>query len=98
MHITQSKFLSTVCWPLMKFCEYLSLHHPVVMTQLRYVARFHKFANLKNPKDLNEKILWIKFHSDMKEWALLTDKYRVREFVETRWGGQKTLLSCMVVG
>lgn len=92
MHITQSKFLSFVCWPLMKFCEYLSLNHPVVMTQLRYIARFHKLANIKNPKDLNEKILWLKFHCDIKEWGVLSDKYRVREYVEQRLGNDSNLV------
>lgn len=84
MHITQSKFLSTVCWPLMKFCAYLSLNHPVVMTQLRYFARYHKFANLKNPRDLDEKILWMKHHGDMKMWGHLSDKYGVRDYVKER--------------
>lgn len=37
--------------------------------------------SMKNPKSLNEKINWLKFHTDTFRWTLLADKYRVREYV-----------------
>ena len=40
--------------------------------------------DLKHPKDLNEKINWLKFYSDTKLWTQLADKYRVRDFVKER--------------
>lgn len=40
--------------------------------------------NLRHPQDLNEKINYMKFHEDMEEWARLTDKYNVREYVKER--------------
>ena len=40
--------------------------------------------DLNNPKDLNEKINYLKFHSDLDEWASLADKYAVREYVIKR--------------
>lgn len=38
----------------------------------------------KHPKDLNEKINWLKFNSDTSVWTRLADKYLVREFVKER--------------
>lgn len=38
----------------------------------------------KNPTDINEKINYLKFYSDITEWTRLADKYRVREFVKER--------------
>lgn len=38
----------------------------------------------ENPKDLNEKINWMKLYSDTTEWTRLADKYRVREFIEEK--------------
>ena len=43
-----------------------------------------------NPQDLNEKINWLKLHADPFEWAMLADKYRVREYVKSR--GLKDIL------
>jgi hypothetical protein len=40
--------------------------------------------DLENPKDLNEKINYLKFHSNMDVWARLADKYSVREYVIER--------------
>lgn len=42
----------------------------------------------KNPRDLNEKINWMKFHYDTREWTRLADKYLVREYVKERIGEQ----------
>ena len=38
--------------------------------------------NVKNPQDLNEKILWLSLFTDTSEWTRLADKYAVREYVE----------------
>lgn len=57
-------------------------HTPTTLVKIRYFAKFKRFPNLKNPKDLNEKILWLKLYSDISRWVELADKYRVREYVE----------------
>lgn len=49
--------------------------------RLRYWWFLRRRINLKNPRDLNEKINWIKLYSDTDMWVNLTDKYRVREYV-----------------
>jgi len=42
---------------------------------------FGKKFNTKNPRDLNEKILWLSLFSDTTEWSRLSDKYAVRDYV-----------------
>lgn len=82
MNISTSKRLSVILMPLIKFCVYLGNHHPVLLVKLRYLIRFKRLPNLKNPHDLNEKILWMKLFSDTSQWSVLADKYRVREYIE----------------
>lgn len=45
-----------------------------------------KKINWESPKDLNEKINWLKFYSDTSQWTELADKYKVRQFVKERIG------------
>ena len=80
-HPTMSKSGRIIFWPIIKFCEWLGENHPVILVKIRYFFRFHKFPNLRDPKDLNEKILYLKLFSDTSQWTLLADKYRVREYV-----------------
>lgn len=82
MNISTNRTLSMVLFPLIKFCEYLGKHHPVCLVKLRYFAKFKRLPNLKNPQDLNEKILWLKLFSDTSRWTELADKYKVRNYVE----------------
>ena len=37
--------------------------------------RLRRWINWKNPKDLNEKINWLKFYSDTSMWTRCADKY-----------------------
>ena len=57
---------------------------PVFCCKLLYRKALGGVLNLETPKDLNEKIQWLKFHADMNEWARLADKYAVREYVKER--------------
>lgn len=61
--------------------EWMGEHYPVTLVRLRYLVRFHRLPNLKNPIDLNEKILYLKLFTDTSEWTRLADKYRVRDYV-----------------
>ncbi|MBQ9637331.1 MAG: hypothetical protein IJV36_05495 [Prevotella sp.] len=63
---------------------WLGEHYPATLVRLRYLARFHRLPDLQNPKDLNEKILWLKLYSDTSEWTRLADKLRVRDYVRER--------------
>lgn len=57
---------------------------PKLLVTIQYFSHFHKFINWKNPKDLNEKINWLKFNSDTTLWTLCADKFRVREYVSEK--------------
>lgn len=57
---------------------------PVLITHLLYFKAYHKIMNLKKPQNLNEKIQWLKFYGDTSLWPMLADKYRVREYVESK--------------
>ena len=57
---------------------------PVLITHILYFKAFHKKMDLKNPHNLNEKIQWLKFRGDTSLWPLLSDKYKVREYIESK--------------
>lgn len=54
--------------------------------QLNYFARFHKFANLKNPRTFNEKLNWLKLHDRNPLYTTLVDKYEVKKYIENKFG------------
>lgn len=62
--------------------RFVNQHFPVIMAQMRFRKKFGRKINLKNPKDINEKILWLSLYSDISEWSRLSDKYVVRSYVE----------------
>ena len=57
-------------------------HIPVTIVCLRYLLRFKKLPNLRHPRNLNEKILYLKLFTDTSAWTKLADKYEVRKYVE----------------
>ncbi len=81
-HPTLSKKGRILLAPIIRFTEFMGNHFPVTLVKLRYYAQFRKRLNLKNPQDINEKILWAKLYSDTSRWTELADKYKVRQYVE----------------
>lgn len=67
-----------------KFVTVLNNKCPVFVAKLRFKKMFGRKLDLKNPKDLNEKILWLSLCSDTTEWSRLTDKYAVRDYVKSK--------------
>jgi len=65
-------------------------HHPQKVASERYKKAMGKNLDWDNPKDLNEKINWMKFNTDLSEWTRLSDKFRVREYLKER--GREDLL------
>lgn len=59
----------------------LSLVSPVLSLKYNYLIITRKKLNLKNPKDFNEKIQWIKLNYRNDLIVKCTDKYEVREYV-----------------
>ena len=58
------------------------VNFPVAVVKMRYLMRFKRLPNLKNPHDLNEKILYQKLYTDTTLWSLLADKVLVRDYVK----------------
>lgn len=57
---------------------------PQKLAEYLYRKNFHRSINWHNPKELNEKIRWIQFNTDISIWTLLADKYKAREFVKSK--------------
>ena len=84
IHPTASKSGRILFAPAISVCHYLGKHNPELLLKIRYFLTFRKKLNLKNPQDLNEKILWAKLYSDTSLWTILADKYKVRDYVEQK--------------
>lgn len=90
-HPTLSKKGRFFWMPIIKVCEWIGKTFPTVMVQMRYFAVYKRFANLRHPKDLNEKILYMKLYKDTSRWPDLVDKYKVREYIKGK-GQDDTLV------
>lgn len=82
MHVRTNKHLARLFKPIIVFCEWLGVHHPILLARIRYFARFHKRLDLETPKTLNEKILFLCLKTDTTLWTKCTDKYLVRNYVK----------------
>lgn len=60
---------------------------PMRVAKLKFWYKMHRWPDFKHPKDVNEKINWMKFYGDTSLWPTLADKYAVREYVSQRVGG-----------
>ena len=74
--------IQSIGWRL--FCTLL----PKVAVCIQYRHILNRSINIKKPQDLNEKINYLKFHSNLDEWARLADKYEVRKYVTERGLGE----------
>lgn len=83
-HPTLSKSGRIILWPIIKLTEFLGNHFPKTLLKIRYRYVFNKKLDLKNPQDINEKILWAKLYSDTSLWTELADKYKVRDYVKSK--------------
>lgn len=68
--------------PIIEITKFIGRNWPESLMKIRYFARFHKRLNLKNPKTLNEKILYMSLRTDTSLWTRLADKYNVRGYIE----------------
>ena len=64
----------------------LKILTPIRVARLKFFYKLHRWPNFEHPKDLNEKINWMKFYGDTTLWPLLADKYRVREYIAEKIG------------
>lgn len=65
-----------------QYLRYLGLHNPKKLASILHYDYTKRDINWDDPKDLNEKINWLKFNSDTTIWGELSDKYAVRKHIE----------------
>ena len=82
MHIRTNPKLNKIFKPVIAFCEWLGIHHPILLARIRYYVRFKKPLHLKSPQTLNEKILFLSLKTDTTLWTRCADKYEVRDYVK----------------
>lgn len=51
-----------------------------------FKARKNYTLDLKNPKNFNEKLQWLKLYDRNPEYTIMVDKYRVREYIADKIG------------
>lgn len=74
-----------------KTIQWINNYFPVTLAKMRFRKLFGRSLNLKDPKDLNEKILWLSLFSDTTLWSQCADKYAVRDYVKGK-GLEKILV------
>lgn len=52
--------------------------------KLLHLIELSRWPNLKKPKDINEKLMWLEFNTDTSEWSRLADKHEVREYIRQK--------------
>lgn len=57
---------------------------PLATAKLLHLAECRRWPDIRNPRDLNEKIMHMEFFSDTSEWTRLADKVKVRDFVASK--------------
>lgn len=72
---------NTLIYKILKHCFYALKSHKQIAEKI-YFKKFGTKINWSNPQDINEKINWLKFHSDTSSWTRLADKYLVREYIK----------------
>lgn len=61
---------------------FLGKHFPERLIRIWYKHVYKVGINLDNPQTIDEKINWMKLHSDTSLWTRCADKYEVRRYVE----------------
>ena len=70
------------------FVNWLNSRFPILVAKIRFRKMFGRKLDLNNPRDINEKILWLSLFSDISEWSRLADKYAVRDYVKQVGGAE----------
>lgn len=66
------------------YYSFLGHYFPEKLLKDWYKAIFHEDINLDAPRNICEKICWMKLHADTSLWTRCADKYAVRKYVEER--------------
>lgn len=67
---------------------YLAKHNPIKLMKMKYRDNMGLNLDLKNPRNLDEKVNYMSFYSDTTMWSDLADKYKVREYLKKHGLGE----------
>ena len=67
-----------------RYYVFLGKHLPERLIKAWYKQIYKRDIDLINPKTIDEKINWMKLHSDISLWTKCADKVEVRKFIEER--------------
>lgn len=56
--------------------------------KMKYKLVFGKELDLDNPQTFNEKLQWLKLYNRKPEYTIMVDKYKARQYIADRLGGQ----------
>lgn len=65
----------------------LGTYYPKGLVDVHFRRAFGRWIDWKAPRDINEKIQWLKFHGDTSSWTRLADKFAVREYITEKGYG-----------
>lgn len=80
-----------------KFLETLAFIPNKFYLRLIYFLKFKKCLNLNKPKSFNEKLQYLKLKQKGEQFSKLSDKYKVREYVKKKIGGD-VLIKILWIG
>lgn len=79
--ILKKTILRPLVWIRRRRDDYMRIHNPQKWWSIMHYRSTGKSLNIKHPVNLNEKIQYMSFYTDTKEWSRLTDKIAVRSYV-----------------
>ena len=65
-----------------KYYLLLGKYNPELLIRKLYMDFYNRPIDLENPRDIDEKVNYLKLYGDTTRWSLYADKYAVRSFVE----------------
>lgn len=68
------------------YYSFIRIYFPYLWAKHLYRIILGKRLNSKNPRDINEKIQWLQYHTYTYKWSELADKYAVRNYVREKVG------------
>ena len=77
-------FHKVIARTLGRYPEIFSKNFKVLFSKYIYYVCTGKYLNLKNPKNISEKIMWLKLYYKNPLIPRCTDKYLVREYIENK--------------
>lgn len=64
----------------------IKAHFPYLWVKHKYFTTIGKKLCIADPRDINEKIIWLEYFTDTREWTTFADKYAVRDLVRDKLG------------